>query len=255
MNNLPYRSGSLTSYEQERCKLDLVTPREGTGFPVIVWFHGGGIAWGSKDDPGEQAIARRFARAGVAMAVANYRLSPLVNYPAYVEDAAAAVAWVMAHIADYGGDSRNVFISGVSAGGYLAALIGTDPSYLARHHVALRDIPGVIPVSGQLFTHFTVRQEHGVPDPMHTPVIDDAAPCYHARHDVPPFLAICGDHDWPTRAEENRYFIALLQSIGHPDAVYREISDRDHGTIAGKMPEPDDPTTRVILEFVDSHRR
>ena len=51
---------------------------------------------------------------GVAVATVNYRLFPKIKAPAYIEDAAAAVAWVFKNIGDYGGDSSRIYVSGHS---------------------------------------------------------------------------------------------------------------------------------------------
>src|SRR5258708_6068125 len=150
---LPYRAGpALSEYERERCVLDLYLPAGRAGFPTMVWFHGGGIIEGDKDGRSTVAMAERFAHDGVAVAGANYRLSPKVLFPAYVEDAAASVAWVAAHIQERGGDPKGIFIAGHSAGGYLAALAVMDPSYLAAAGVPAGAIAGLIPVSGQMIT-------------------------------------------------------------------------------------------------------
>ncbi len=251
VKDVPYRTApDATDYERDRCKLDLYLPG-GTGpTPIVVWFHGGGLEGGEKTDPATVAIAECLTHAAVGMAVPNYRLSPKARYPAYVDDAAASVAWVIRRLQDQGRAPGGVFIAGHSAGGYLAALVGMDPRYLARHGVCLADIAGIIPVSGQMMTHFTVRKERGVRDPEHTPVMDDAAPCHHVHKEAPPVLAICGDRDWPARAEENRLFVALLRYAGHASAVHRECRDRDHGTIIEKMPTPGDPALEAILAFI-----
>jgi hypothetical protein len=68
--------------------------------------------------------------------------------------------------------------------------------------------------------------------------------------DAPPVLCLCGGDDIPTRAEENRYFIALLQSLGHPHADYREFAGRDHGSIVGGLAEEDDEVGQVMRAFV-----
>ena len=213
VKNIAYRIGTkMTPYEQERCKLDLYLPAGKTGFPVIVWFHGGGLEGGCKDEAIH--IANHFAQNGIAVAAANYRLAPLAAYPDFIDDAAAAVAWVQAHIAEYGGNPRAMFVAGHSAGGYLAASVGIAPEYLAPYGVTLADIAGVIPISGQMFTHTAIRKARGITEPQATPVLDEAAPCYHVRKDAPPFLAICADDDMPLRVEENRFFVAMLQYVG-----------------------------------------
>lgn len=254
--DIPYKSGaSITEYEREQCNLDLYVPADRKDFPVIVWFHGGGLEGGIKDDECTAAIGETFARSGVAMVSVGYRLSPKAKYPAYIDDAAAGVAWVMNNIWRYGGNPKDVFISGHSAGGYLTAILGMDPKYLKKYGIDTSNIRGIIPVSGQAFTHFTIRKERGIPDPQNTPTIDDAAPCYHVRKDAPPVLAICGDSDWPARAEENRYFIAMLKTVGHQNAEYQEFANRDHGTIIAKIPEANDPVTAAILNFVKKYSR
>lgn len=257
--DIPYRNGPVPdAYAQQRCRLDLYLPAPAERpWPVLVWFHGGGLEGGEKSSTATVAVARRFAAAGIAVAVAEYRLSPAVTAPAYIEDAAAAVAWVAGNIAGQGGDPRSLFIAGHSAGGYLAALLGADPSYLAAAGVPAEAIAGIIPVSGQVFTHFTITKERGLADPRHTPVIDAYAPAYHAARgrQMPPLLLLCGDHDWPARAEENRYYLAALRAAGAGDAAYIEVPDRDHGSILGRIPDAADPTAQAIIAFVAARRR
>ena len=59
--------------------------------PVLVWVHGGGLEGGTKEDAGH--LATFFARQGIAVAAANYRLAPMVGYPVFNDDAAAAIGW------------------------------------------------------------------------------------------------------------------------------------------------------------------
>lgn len=258
LKDLAYRDGAdLDEYARERCRLDLYLPAAGTAWPVLVWFHGGGLEGGDKASRATVAVMRRFAADGIAVASVGYRLSPQVTAPAYIEDAATAVDWIVDNIPQHGGDPRGVFISGHSAGGYLAAMLGADGRYLAVAGVADDVIAGIIPVSGQVLTHFTIRKERGVADPERTPVIDEYAPCYHVAQAarMPPFLLLCGDDDWVARAEENRYFQVMLKSCGAREATYLEIADRTHGSIFGKLAQPDDPAALAILAFIASHRR
>jgi dipeptidyl aminopeptidase/acylaminoacyl peptidase len=252
IKGLAYKTGpALTAYERERCVLDLYLPKTRImPVPVIVWFHGGALEGNSKNDNETVVVARRFARDGVAVAVAEYRISPKVKYPAYIEDAAAAVAWVKTHAAEYGINSKAVFVGGHSAGGYLAGMVGLDPLYLEFWGANASELAGIIPVSGQMFTHFTVRKERGIAHPETTPIIDAAAPAYHIRKETPPILLVMGDHDWPARAEENRYFQAIMKVAGNTRVEYQEFADRDHGTIIGRIPDAEDPVALAILGFV-----
>ena len=82
-------------------------------FPVIVWFHGGGLEGGEKD------ISNELKEKGVGVVVVNYRLSPKAGNPAYIKDAAESVAWIFRNIATYGGSVKDIYVSGHSAGCYL----------------------------------------------------------------------------------------------------------------------------------------
>ncbi|MDG1297900.1 MAG: alpha/beta hydrolase, partial [Saprospiraceae bacterium] len=158
--NIAYRSDSLNAsdaYIESRCVLDLYYPKDTVDFPLVVWFHGGGLKGGNKYIPS-------FLKGkGVAVAAVNYRLNPTVKAPVYIEDAAAAVAWVFKNIESYGGRSDLVFVSGHSAGGYLTAMIGLDKKYLAAHDIDADQIAGLIPFSGNVINHLTVRAEQGIP--------------------------------------------------------------------------------------------
>ena len=102
-------SDEAEEYRLERCKLDLYLPESKTAYPIIVWFHGGGLELGKKEIPSD------FQKQGIGVVGVNYRLSPRVTHPAYIEDAAEAVAWVFKNIESYGGDPERIYIAGHSA--------------------------------------------------------------------------------------------------------------------------------------------
>jgi acetyl esterase/lipase len=239
------------SYVRSRCKLDLYLPPTGTSFPCVVWFHGGALESGSKE--GERQWGATLARAGIGLAAVNYRLSPKVRYPAYIEDAAAAVAWVHAHIGEYGGDPRSVFVSGHSAGGYLTGMIASDRRWLAVAGMEASLLAGAIPVSGQMITHSTVRKERGIP--RSTEVVDEAAPLTHVRAGAPPMLLITGDHDMAGRSDENRRMHEALVQAGSGSSRFQEFKDRDHGSIKNRMMDADDPARLAFVAFIMQHRR
>lgn len=249
LQDIPYKTSPLTDYEEERCMLDLHVPEGAAGYATVVWFHGGSLEEGDKAGDIATGIARRLNAHGLALASVNYRLSPRASFPAYVHDAAAATAWVVKHIAEHDGDPRRVFVSGHSAGGYLTAMIGMDPRYLELHDLRPEALAGYIPIAGQMITHSTVRQERGIAGT--TPVIDEAAPAYHARPDTAPFLNICADNDLPARVEENIYFLAALRAAGNERARLLQIRDRDHGSVAARIAEENDPALEAMLKFIN----
>lgn len=246
--DLPYKTGSkLTAYESSRCKLDLYLP-EGRAFPVLVWFHGGGLTGGTKET--EARLGAHFAVRGIAVAMVNYRLSPQVRYPEYVRDAAAAVVWVSRHITQYGGRPEALFVGGHSAGGYLTMALGMDPSHL-RAVGASVPLAGLIPVSGQMATHYTIRAERQ--DKGLGMRVDEAAPLNHVRPGLPPILNLCAEHDDWKRLMENRTLEAYLKAEGIRDAELHIIPERDHGSIIERMMTPNDPAFLLIEAFIAKH--
>lgn len=227
-NNIPYRTGEQTDYMKERCRLDIYYPDKAANVPVIVWFHGGGITGGSKNIPSE------LKKQNVIVITVNYRLSPKVTCPAYIEDAAAAVAWAFNNVRSFGGDTTKIYVSGHSAGGYLTTMIGLDKQYLAKYSIDANRIAGLFPFSGQAITHFTVRKEKGIAETQ--PTIDAYAPLYHVRADAPPLHLFTGDREKEMlgRYEENAYLARMMKLVGHKHTYLYEMDGYDHGD----MPRP-----------------
>lgn len=227
--NIQYYSDSANrkdSYIASQCVLDLYYPKGVQNFATIIWFHGGGITGGSKEIP--KALTEK----GFAVIGVEYRLSPKVKAPAYIEDAAAAVAWVFTHITSYGGNADLIFVSGHSAGGYLGMMITLDKKYLNNYKIDANKIAGLIPFSGQAITHFTIRKELGINDTQ--PVIDEYAPLFHVRADAPPMMLITGDREMELlgRYEENAYLLRMMKLAGHKRTKLYELGGFDHGGMA-----------------------
>ena len=252
LKDVPYKADEASEYDRNRCKLDLYLPKESQNFSTILWFHGGGLQAGDKAGKNSVGVAQRFAEGGIAVASVNYRLHPKVKYPAYIEDAAAAFAFVHGQIEKHGGDKQSIFISGHSAGGYLTSMVGIDAKYLAKHELKLTDVAGLIPISGHTITHMTVRKERGIAKTR--PIIDEAAPAYHVSDLSAPWLIFAGTEDLPTRAEENRYFASALRAAGHKDVTYLEVEGRNHGTLVTRIGETDDVVAKAMFEFIERVR-
>ncbi|MEY4034340.1 MAG: hypothetical protein RL492_1534 [Verrucomicrobiota bacterium] len=252
LKDIPYRAGDdLTVYESERCKLDLTLPaKSAQPFATYVWFYGGGLKNGSKTLASEHCaeIAASFAREGIAVVVPDYRLSPKAKYPEYVDDAAAAFAWTVRHIGAHGGDPRKVFIGGHSAGGYLALMVGFDPSRLKPYGLGLKDVAGIAQVSGQVFTHYTIREERG--QGRYSVTSDEAAPAFHVQKTLPPILTLYSDHDMTGRAEENQFLLAMLKGAGHVETTSVKVTNTDHGSIGHNLRFPEDPGHKAIVQFI-----
>ncbi len=92
--------------------------------PVIVFLHGGGWRVGSKAEAAK--VVEAVNGAGYAVASVDYRLSGTAIFPAQIQDCKTAVRWLRANAAKYGLNPRRIGVMGFSAGGHLAALLGTS---------------------------------------------------------------------------------------------------------------------------------
>jgi acetyl esterase/lipase len=233
-----YRSETNeTDLMKQFCILDVYFPTDKSDFPTVVWFHGGGLTSGKRSIPTE------LKEKGIAIVTVDYRLSPAAKSPEYIEDAAAAVAWTFKNIEKYGGSTKKIFVSGHSAGAYLSLMIGLDPRWLKPYQLDPNQIAGLIPYSGQVITHFTIRAERGIKDKQ--PIIDEMAPLFHIRKDAPPVLLITGDRNKELlgRYEENAYLWRMMKEIGHKDTQLFELQGFDHGGMA-------QPAHPLLLRFI-----
>jgi acetyl esterase/lipase len=114
---------------EPRQQLDIYTPLTPASgkLPVIVFLYGGSWSRGSKNQ--YMFIAEYLAPRGYIIAIPDYRVYPDVKFPAFVEDSAAALAWVQQNIAGYGGDPDAVFLMGHSAGAHIAAMLTLDERF------------------------------------------------------------------------------------------------------------------------------
>ena len=236
--DISYISGSETDiYRLERCKLDIYYPENKKDFSTIVWFHGGGMEGGNK------FIHKELREQGFAVVAVNYRLSPKAKNPAYIEDAAEAVAWVFKNIEKYSGRKDRIFVSGHSAGGYLSLILAMDKKYMAAYGADADSVAAYLPVSGQTVTHFTIRKERGLPNGI--PVVDEYAPVNKARKETAPLVLITGDKhlEMAARYEENALLEAVLKSIGNKKVTLYEMQGFDHGQVLG-------PACYLIVDYV-----
>ena len=239
------------SYAEAKDTLDVFMPEGLTNTPVVVYFHGGALQNGTKAIG--EGLGRQLAARGIGLVSANYRLSPGVMHPAHVEDATAAFVWTKRNIARYGGDSNRVYVSGHSAGAYLAALMALDPKHLAAHEMRLSDIKGAVPISPFLF----VEDPDVAPSRPKTvwgtdeDVWLEASVTPYIGANKPPMLLIYADGDDDWRREQNQRLAAKLTALGNEAAVI-EIGDRTHGSVNSKMADDLDTGMMKVVSFVES---
>jgi acetyl esterase/lipase len=243
LSDRPYYPESVCRQDSciaQRCVLDVYYPRNSANFATVIWFHGGGLTGGEKFIP-EQLKERGFGVVAV-----NYRLYPKAKCPQFIEDAAAAIAWVFAHIGEYGGDADKIIVAGHSAGAYLTGMVGLDKQRLRIHGLDANRIAGLFLLSPQVITHKAIREEQGIPETQ--PVVDQYAILYHVRPDTPPVYLMTGDRELEMlgRYEENAYLWRMLKITGNKHAVLYEFDGYGHD-----MTEPAFPLMiRLINELI-----
>jgi acetyl esterase/lipase len=223
-----------------RQRLDLYLPKGKSGFPVVLFVHGGG--WISGDRALYRALGNRLAHAGIGVAIPSYRLMPRNPHPAQVEDVAAAFAWVRANIGQYGGDTSRFYVSGHSSGGHLVSLLALDDQYLKSYNLDPSAIKGVISISGVYnvdhLLMFTAKGERR-----------DASPLHHVHRDSPRFLISYCQWDYLGLPRQARNFAEALKKAFVPtELIY--IPHDNHITEIINATKEDGPLLRALLNFI-----
>jgi len=135
----------------------------------------------------------------------------------------------------------------MSAGSYIASMITMDKSWLDKRGLDVDQIAGLLPISGHMITHFTVRKERGLS--VQTGLADEFAPLYHIRKTPFPIFIQCGDNDYPSRQEENKLFVSMMIRYAKQppeDILYKEYPGT-HGSF-GKGKKKQNDFAQFILE-------
>ncbi len=199
--------------------LDMYLP-DAESFPVFIYFHGGGLE--NEDRLSGAESMKVLAAHGVAAVAVDYRKYPEVQYPAFIEDCAAAVAWVKNNIANYG-NAEGLYVGGSSAGGYLSMMLCFDGKYLGRHGIDPLEISGWFHDAGQPTKHFTVLKNSG--EDFRRVIVDETAPLYHVgrAEKYAPMRFIVSDNDIDGRYEQIMLVLSTLKHFGHTNFDYKQM--------------------------------
>lgn len=211
--------------------LDIVQPlvRGAYPLPAILEIHGGGWSAGEKDPSSVLSLAL----AGFFCVSINYRLSPQHLFPTHIHDCKAAVRWLRVHASELGVNPDYIGVWGGSAGGHLAALLGTSyevpelegnsgwPGVSARVQ-AVVSVCGASDFSEISKEHFTANPVSlfGGPPHEHPELVQLANPIAHLRPDAPPFLLFHGDADELSPYQQSMLLRDALERAGVPVALH-----------------------------------
>jgi acetyl esterase/lipase len=202
-----------------RQRLDVYVP-EGQGpFPVIVFSYGGSWDSGSKKDYG--FVGRALASRGYMVAIADYRLVPAVHYPAFVDDVAQSINWVIAHANEYGGDPERIFAMGHSAGAYnlVQALLRNNLEAKLKAVVTLAGPFDFLPLDSPK----SIAAFSGVTD------LEETQPVNADLSAAPPMLLLHGSADRTVRIHNSENLHAALKKAGRPTElkIYKDVNHAD----------------------------
>jgi acetyl esterase/lipase len=245
VRDIDYRPDEVTA--DGRDLLDVHHSSGAGKAPVVVFLHGGALRAGDKDRA--EPFAARIVPLGFVVVAPNYRLSPQVQHPAHVQDAAVATAWAFRHAHSYGGDPERVYLAGHSAGAYLAALLVLDPTHLAVHGLRPGCLRGTIAISPFLYVEETAADRPKDvwgedPDAWRAASVSP-----HIRPGQGRMLLIYADGDEPWRKRQNELFVQQMHDAQNADIRAVEVPDRDHSSLVTKMADPDDQIGDLIRQF------
>ena len=130
-----------------RQALDIYVPKGVKRAPLILFVHGGGWSEGAKT-MGQGGQPAHFTAGGYIWATMNYRLVPDATVEDQAEDVATALAFLLRNARAFSWDGDRVVLMGHSSGAQLAALVATDPHWLAKAKVPFAMIKGVVSLDG-----------------------------------------------------------------------------------------------------------
>jgi len=210
--------------------LDLYLPEGVEKPPLVMFIHGGG--WNAGDR--KTCKLDWAAQHGYAVASIEYRLSQEALFPAQIHDCKGALRWLRAHADKYGYDATRVVVSGSSAGGHLAALMGTSGGVAALegatagHTNQSARVQGVIDFYGpsDLVSRIQTQPEKSeIPEgnvyrllggkgSENLEAARSASPVTHISADDPPLLILHGDKDTTVYLDQSEILRDRYQAAG-----------------------------------------
>lgn len=252
-----YSQAPITSIaygDDARQKLDIYLPKHNTagGSAVLIFFHGG--AWRDGEREGYGFLGRTFAARGFVTVIADYRKAPMVRFPAFVEDAASAIAWVHANVAEYDGDANRIFVIGHSAGAHIAMMAALDPQWLAANDLNPNVIKGVIGLAGP-YDFLPLTTDSSKIALGQWPDLAETQPITFARADAPPLLLVTGDKDTVVKPRNSKILSEKIKALGGQQQL-RIYPNVDHADIIMAVARPfrnKAPVVTDVVNFINTH--
>tara|TARA_R110001599_G_scaffold353459_1_gene592601 strand:- start:316120 stop:317364 length:1245 start_codon:yes stop_codon:yes gene_type:complete len=229
-----------------RQQLDIYRPSHipQAGCPVLLQIHGGAWMMGDKGSQAQPLMYHLASRGWICVA-ANYRLSPSVGFPTHLEDCKRALCWIRKNGYEYGMNTDFVAVTGGSAGGHLAALMGLTanrPELQPDDPDVDTSVQACIPFYGvyDFLVRYDQHQNRHIYQRFLTGKVihetlndnpalwDLASPVAQINADAPPFMIFHGTHDSLAAVAEGRVFSTKLREASNNPVVYVEMPGAEH---------------------------
>ena len=239
--------------DQERQRLDVYVPDASVsppaGRPLVGFWHGGRWEFGDKSD--YRFVGAALAELGCVAVLPDYRLYPEVRLDGFMEDAARAVLWAVAHATEYGVDPARLYLMGHSSGAHMAALLALNPKYFAELGAPAPPVAGVIGLSGPY--DFLPLREEDLQDMFGPPSQYELSQPIHFVHSgAPPMLLVQGERDHTVGAFNSKNLAAALRTAG--DAVtlklYPDLAHADTVAALSEVARGRAPVVEDIKTFL-----
>lgn len=236
--------------------LDVYSPAEGDNHPVLIFIHGGG--WDKYDRKLFAPVGQKFVEQGIVVVIPDYTLHPDAGYEQMAREMAAATAWTLENIAQYGGDPYRVVISGHSAGGHLAGLVAADEVWLNYEGHTNEELCGLIGLAGvyDVNEQMAFERSNGNTAPVMTAVMGGeanfaaASPSSYVFPGTPVTRLIHGARDTTVPLSISESFQAALDAAGVANdlIVYPDKGHTDF--LFDGFSDPAAPILNDISDFV-----
>ena len=246
-------SGDIAYGSARRQRLNVYAPepRAGRNRPVVVYFYGG--AWQGGNLMDALPVGQALAEQGIAAVTPDFRSYPAAVFPGFLLDPAAAMRWTRDHAHEFGGNPDRIFVMGHSSGAHIAAMIATDPRYLAAHGMSKRELAGMIGLAGP-YAAFQTTDPH-MDEIFPAALRAQALPISFVSGDEPPMLLGAGTADTDVDPRNTDRFADALRA--HRDSVeVRKYPGFGHDTIVESISSTQptgSPVLADLMAFIRAH--
>ncbi len=239
-------TSSLEADDIPKKELNIFSPENSDSLkPVIIFIHGG--SWKSGKKELYSFFGKRLARKGYVAVMIDYPLSPEFIISDMTITSAQSVKWVYKNIANYGGDPSQIYVSGHSAGGHLAALLSTKNEFFEQLEIE-NPIKGAILIDAAGLDMYTyLKKKNYAPGTSYlqtftndSEVWKQNSPIYFIDENDPPLLILMGENTLPSILSNTERFMMEYRKVVHDPAFHIQ---------KGKKHIP------MILQFFNSNKR